>query len=127
MDKFKFRIWDEKSKKFLDQDSYYFFILPNRNSLTISKTNSINNSIIGGKMNKFKLLFHIFWRVDPVIFGSAVVLLILSSGIVFFDPKTALFGLLVSIWMLLYLDEVAKGAIIFQKYMELLNKKEGEQ
>ena len=123
MDKFKFRIWDEKSKKFLDQDSYYFFILPNRNSLTISKTNSINNSVIGGKMNKFKLLFHIFWRVDPVIFGSAVVLIILSSGIVFFDPKTALFGLLVSIWMFLYLDEVAKGAIIFQKYIELLNKK----
>lgn len=72
---------------------------------------------------KTKYLLLLFWQVDPVIFGSAVVLIILSSGIVVFDPKTALFGLLLSIWMLLYLDEVAKGAIIFQKYIELLNKK----
>lgn len=76
---------------------------------------------------KTKYLLLLFWQVDPVIFGSAVVLIILSSGIVFFDPKTALFGLLLSIWMLLYVNEEAKGAIIFQKYIELLNKKEGEQ
>ncbi len=72
---------------------------------------------------KTKYLLLLFWQVDPVIFGSAVVLIILSSGIVVFDPKTALFGLLLSIWMLLYLDEVAKGAIIFQKYVELLKKR----
>ena len=72
---------------------------------------------------KTKYLLLLFWQVDPVIFGSAVVLIILSSGIVVFDPKTALFGLLLSIWMLLYLDEVAKGAIIFQRYVELLKKR----
>ena len=69
----------------------------------------------------------LFWQVDPVVFGFAIFSIILSVGMAFFDAKTAFLGIMISCWMLLYVNEEAKGAIIFQKYMELLNKKEGEQ
>ena len=76
---------------------------------------------------KTKYLLLLFWQVDPVVFCFAVFLIILSVGMAFFDAKTAFLGITISCWMLLYVNEEAKVAIIFQKYIELLNKKEGEQ
>lgn len=75
---------------------------------------------------KTKYLLLLFWQVDPVVFCFAVFLIILSAGIAFFDVRTALVGFSLAYWMLLYVNEEAKGAIIFQKYIELLNKKDGE-
>lgn len=75
---------------------------------------------------KIKYILRLFWKVNPVVFCFAVFLIILSAGIAFFDVRTALVGFSFAYWMLLYLNEKAKWAIIFQKYMELLDKKEGE-
>lgn len=75
---------------------------------------------------KTKYLLLLFWQVDPVVFGFAIFLIILSAGMAFFDARTALVGFSISCWMLLYVNEEVKGAIIFQKYIELLNKKDGE-
>lgn len=71
---------------------------------------------------KTKYLFLLFWQVDPVVFGFAIFSIILSVGMAFFDAKTAFLGITISCWMLLYVNEEAKGAIIFQKYIELLKK-----
>ena len=76
---------------------------------------------------KTKYLLLLFWQVDPVVFGLAIFLIFLSVGMAFFDAKTAFLGITISCWMLLYVNEEAKATIIFQKYMELLKKKEGEQ
>jgi len=72
---------------------------------------------------KTKYLLLLFWKVDPVVFGLAIFSIILSVGMAFFDAKTAFLGITISCWMLLYVNEEAKGAIIFQKYVELLKKR----
>lgn len=76
---------------------------------------------------KIKYILRLFWKVNPVVFVFAIFLIILSVWLAFFDVRTASIGFALAYWMLLYVNEEAKGAIIFQKYMELLNKKEGEQ